>query len=311
MGKDKVLTDWDDTHSALWGHHPIQLAHEVHKSPLFSADTLAELFERYPREHYSLVQTGARGSSRVWREGEIGDLSGRQVMNAISRGGLWLNMRDVGAVDRRYREMLDGMFEEIAAKVPGFSARDHQESILISSPDAQVYYHFDLPGQALMQIAGRKRVYVYPNTAPFLTPRMLEDVAVFNVEVDIPYEPWYDKYAKVFDIGPGQMLNWELNAPHRVENLDTFSVSMTVSYTNDQIRRSEIVNLANGLLRNRFGYLPRSRNLRGPSYFAKAVMQKLYRDSGWVKRQRKARRPTEFRLDAARAGKIVDLPKAA
>jgi hypothetical protein len=311
MGKDRVLTDWDDTHSVLWGHQPIQLAHEVHKSPLFSADTLAGLIERYPREHYSLVQTGARGSNRVWREGEIGDLTGRQVMDAISRGGLWLNMRDVGAVDRRYREMLDGMFEEIATKVPGFSARDHQESILISSPDAQVYYHFDLPGQALMQIAGRKRVYVYPNTAPFLTPKMLEDVAVFNVEVDIPYQPWYDKYARVFDIGPGQMLNWELNAPHRVENLDTFSVSMTVSYTNDRIRRSEIVNLANGLLRNRFGYLPRSRNPRGPSYFAKAVMQKLYRDSGWVKRQRQARRPTEFRLDAAQPGKIIDLPKAA
>jgi hypothetical protein len=311
MGKDRVLTNWDDTHSVLWGHQPIQLAHEVHKSPLFSADTLAGLIERYPREHYSLVQTGARGSNRVWREGEIGDLTGRQVMDAISRGGLWLNMRDVGAVDRRYREMLDGMFEEIATKVPGFSARDHQESILISSPDAQVYYHFDLPGQALMQIAGRKRVYVYPNTAPFLTPKMLEDVAVFNVEVDIPYQPWYDKYAKVFDIGPGQMLNWELNAPHRVENLDTFSVSMTVSYTNDRIRRSEIVNLANGLLRNRFGYLPRSRNPHGPSYFAKAVMQKLYRDSGWVKRQRQARRPTEFRLDAAQPGKIIDLPKAA
>jgi hypothetical protein len=118
MGKDRVLTNWDDTHSVLWGHQPIQLAHEVHKSPLFSADTLAELIERYPREHYSLVQTGARGSSRVWREGEIGNLSGRQVMDAISRGGLWLNMRDVGAVDRRYREMLDGMFEEIATKVP-------------------------------------------------------------------------------------------------------------------------------------------------------------------------------------------------
>ncbi len=134
---------------------------------------------------------------------------------------------------------------------------------------------------------------------------------MFTVEVDIPYEPWYDKYAKVFDIGPGQMLNWELNAPHRVENLDTFSVSMTVSYTNDQIRRSEIVNLANGLLRNRLGYLPRSRNLCGPSYFAKAVMQKLYRDGGWVKCQRQVRRPTEFRLDAAQPGKIIDLPKAA
>ena len=92
----------------------------MHKSPLFSADQLARLIENYPREHYSLVQTGARGSGRVWREGEIGNLSGRQVIDAISRGGLWLNMRDVGAVDRRYRDMLDGMFEEVAAKVPGF-----------------------------------------------------------------------------------------------------------------------------------------------------------------------------------------------
>jgi hypothetical protein len=308
---DRVFTNWDDTHSALWGHQPIQLATELHKAPLFSTDMLAALIERYPRQHYSLVQTGARGSGRVWREGEIGDLNGRQVMEAISRGGLWLNMRDVGAVDSRYRSLIDGMFAEVAAKVPGFEAWNHQESILISSPDAQVYYHADLPGQGLIQIAGRKRVYVYPNTPPFITPQHLEDIAVYNVEVDIPYETWYDRHAKVFDIGPGQMLNWELNAPHRVENLDTFSVSMTVSYTNDQIRRAEIVNLANGLLRHRFGYPPRTRNLHGPSYFAKAVMQKLYRDSGWVKRERSARRPTEFRLDANQPGKIVDLPKAA
>jgi hypothetical protein len=86
---------------------------------------------------------------------------------------------------------------------------------------------------------------------------------------------------------------------------------MTISYTNDEIRRSEIVNLANGLLRHRFGYRPKSRNLRGPSYFAKAVLQKLLRESGWVKRERNARRPIDFRLDAMQPGKIVDLRKAA
>jgi hypothetical protein len=311
MTTNKIFTNWDDTHSVLWGHHPIQLETEMHKTPLFSRDQLARLIENYPREHYSLVKTGARGAGRVWREGDIGNLSGEQVIDAISRGGLWLNMRDVGKVDRRYRDLLDGMFEEVGAKVPGFYARDHQESILISSPDAQVYYHFDLPGQAIVQIVGRKRVYVYPNTPPFLTAQMLEDVAVYNVEVDIPYEPWYDKHAEVFDIGPGQMLNWELNAPHRVENLDTFSVSMTVSYTNDTIRRAEIVNLGNGLLRHRFGYAPKSRNMRGPSYFAKAVLQKLVRNSKWVKRERSARRVIDFRLDAEQPGKIIDLAKAA
>ena len=217
------------------------------------------------------------------------------MIEAISRGGLWLNMRDVGAVDSRYRKLVDQMFEEIAAKVPSFEMpKGHQESILISSPDAQVYYHADLPGQGLVQIAGRKRVYVYPNTAPFITPQHLEDIALFDVEVDLPYKDWYDDHAKVLDIGPGQMLSWPMNAPHRVENLDTFSVSMTISYTNDDIRRAEIVNLANGMLRHRFGYTPKTRNLRGPSFFAKAVMQKLLRDGKWVKRERSARRPIDF-----------------
>jgi hypothetical protein len=312
MTTNKIFKQWDDTHSELWAHQPIRLEHQMHTSPAFAVDELARLIENYPREHYSLVQTGARGASRVWREGDIGNLSGRQVIEAISRGGLWLNMRDVGAVDSRYRELVDRMFEEIVAKVPGFKTpRGHQESILISSPDAQVYYHADLPGQSLVQISGRKRVWVYPNSAPFIAAEHLEDIALFNVEVDLPYKDWYDDHAKVLDIGPGQMLGWQMNAPHRVENLDSFSVSMTISYTNDEIRRAEIVNLANGLLRHRFGYRPRSRNLRGPSYFAKAVMQKLLRDSGWVKRQRNARRPIDFHLDAAQPGKIIDLPKAA
>jgi hypothetical protein len=312
MTTGKIFTKWDETHSDLWSHQPIRLEHEMHKSAAFSMDDLARLIESYPRGQYSLVKTGARGSSRVWREGDIGNLSGHEVIEAISRGGLWLNMRDVGAVDSRYRKLVDRMFEEVAAKVPGFEIpKAHQESILISSPDAQVYYHADLPGQSLIQIAGRKRVYVYPNTAPFIRPEHLEDIALFNVEVDLPYKEWYEDYAKVLDIGPGQMLGWPMNAPHRVENLDTFSVSMTISYTNDEIRRSEILNLANGMLRHRYGYTPKSRSLRGPSFFAKAVIQKLLRDGRWIKRERSIRRPIDFRLDRAQPGKIVDLPKAA
>src|SRR6185295_18663081 len=129
---------WDETHSELWSHQPIRLEHEMHKSPVFSIDELAQLIESYPREHYSLVKTGARGSSRVWREGDIGNLSGRQVIEAISRGGLWLNLRDVGSVDSRYRKLINRMFAEIAAKVPDFVVPNHQAGILISSPDAQV-----------------------------------------------------------------------------------------------------------------------------------------------------------------------------
>ena len=99
MTTSQIFSKWDETHSELWSHQPIRLEHEMHNSPAFSMDDLAQLIESYPREHYSLVKTGARGSSRVWREGDIGNLSGRQVIEAISRGGLWLNMRKVGSVD--------------------------------------------------------------------------------------------------------------------------------------------------------------------------------------------------------------------
>jgi hypothetical protein len=307
MARETVFTSWDDTHSSLWGNRPIRLAHRLHQSDLFSHDQLARLIETYPREHYSLVETGARESRRVWREGDIGALSGAQVIDAISRGRLWLNLRNVTGVDRRYRAVVDQIFEEIAAKVPDFDAPTRQAGILISSPEAQVYYHADLPGQGLIQIAGRKRVYLYPATAPFITPQYLEDIALFDVEVNMPYAEWYDRHATVVDLEPGEMLNWPLNAPHRVENLNTVNVSMTVSYVNEDIRRAQMVHLANGLLRHRFGYQPKSRAITGASFWGKAILQKLLRDSAWVKQQRSARRPIGFELQAHQVPSVPDI----
>ena len=75
MSKDKVFTNWDDTHSLLWGHQPIELAHQVHNSPLFSADTLAELIERY-----------IRASTTVWCRPALADraASGARAKSAVS-----------------------------------------------------------------------------------------------------------------------------------------------------------------------------------------------------------------------------------
>ncbi len=55
MTPNKVLTNWDDTHSQLWGHAPIQLSHEMHKTPLFSREQLARLIENYPRTKTGLL----------------------------------------------------------------------------------------------------------------------------------------------------------------------------------------------------------------------------------------------------------------
>jgi len=307
---DPIFTTWTPEHSATRANSPLRLEHRLSQHPLYSLEALAELIEGYPRQHYALVEMGPQGSNRrLWREGDIGELSGAEVIGAIQRGRMWLNLRNVSQVDRRYKDVLDQIFEEVRARVPGYDTFDRTSGILISSPNAQVYYHMDLPGQSLWQLHGRKRVYLYPNSAPYLTGEQLEKIALY--EVDIPYEESYDAAATVFEIGPGEMLHWPLNAPHRVENLDCLNVSMTTEYWTETIRRSQIINMANGILRDKIGIAPRSRSISGLGFYAKAALQAGVKRAGLLKKARKARRPIEFQLDRSTLGSVVDLPKAA
>lgn len=307
-----IFTNWTQDLTDKWAKAPLKATHRLHEHPLFSFDALADLIDRYPREHYALVQMGPQGSPRrTWREGDIGGVKGAAVIDSIRNGRMWLNLRNVGAVDARYRELLDAAFAEVARNVPGYNTYARTNGILISSPNAQVYYHADLPGQSLWQLHGRKRVFVYPNTPPFLTDEQLENIALFEVEVDMHYDPDYDRHAQVFEIGGGEMLHWPLNAPHRVENLDCLNVSMTTEYWTEAIRRSQMINMANGILRYKAGVAPKSRSTDGLGFWAKAALQAGVKRTGLLKKERKARRPIEFKLDPVHPGAIIDFQQAA
>lgn len=301
------IAPWPAETAQLWGRRPLALAHTLHNAPLFSRAALIDLIETYPRSHYALVHMGGEQDRRHWQEGDIGGLGGAQVFEAIARGRMWLNLRDVSSLDRRYKDLLDAIFATFEQRLPGFSAPQRGCGILISSPGAQVYYHADLPGQMLWQIEGKKRVLLYPNAPPFLSTRNLEDIALFDMELDVPYEPWFDRHADVFTLEPGTFLTWPLNAPHRVQNLDVLNVSMTISYTNEEIRRLQILNLANGMLRHRFGRSQPARKISGPSYWAKAALQKAFRGSPWVRQARAKRRQITFKLDSEHPGAILPI----
>ena len=300
-----IFTSWEPKHTELWGNQPLRLSHSLHEHELFSRQALARLIESYPPKAYMLVAMGAQGEEKMWREGEIGSLSGEQVIDAIAAGRMWLNLIRVNEIDRRYGALLDDIFAEIEQRVPGYATFRRINGILISSPKAQVYYHFDTSGQSLWQIAGGKRVYVYPPVPPFLTQPTLEEVTLYHNEVNIKYEKWYDEYATVMELGPGQMATWPLNCPHRIENWDQLSVSMTVEYQTKEIRRRGLMNSANGILREKFGIVA-SRNLAGPGYWTKTAMYGAVKKAGLLEGPRSKRRPRTFRLDPSTPGRIID-----
>ncbi len=114
--------------------------------------------------------------------------------------------------------------------MPDFKTFKHSVGLLVSSPKAQVFYHADVPGQALWQLRGKKRIYIYPAELPFLEPRELENVVRGITEEEVTYKSWYDDYARAYDLEAGDMLHWKLNGPHRVVNLGTVNVSLTTEH---------------------------------------------------------------------------------
>jgi hypothetical protein len=309
---EPIFTNFTAEHAANWGKAPLSIPHRLPDHPLFQIEALEELIESYPKEHYALVHMGAQGSpKKSWREGTIGNLSGREVIEAIERGRMWIHLYRVGQVDKRYGELLDKIFEEVRGHVPGYDTFTRLNGIIISSPGAQVYYHFDPAGQSLWQIKGQKRVYLYPPKPPFLTEESLEHVALYHDEVGIKYDPSFEDGAQCFLLEPGTMMHWPLNSPHRVENLDCLNISMTTEYWTEDIRRRQIVNTANGILRNMAGITPKSRATSGLGFWSKAAMQSVVRRTGVLEKERKARRPIQFQLDKQHLGSVVELPGAA
>ena len=307
MATNSVFPNWQSEHSDLWGKQPICISHTLHQSPLFTDDALADLIEHYPKGAYGLVHTGGHNERRLWTEGEIGDTSGLKVIKAISNGRMWLNLRRASEIAPPYRQLLEQMMEEFKQHVPGFNPTWASLGILISSPGARVYYHADMPGQALAQIRGRKRVYVYPAETPYLTAEGLENIACYGLEFDLAYDEAFDARATVFDAEPGQLFHWPLNAPHRVDNHDCLNVSITIEYLTPEIRRHQIVTAANGILRQKMGIKPTSKAIEGPSYWTKAVLQAGVRRSGLLKRQQARKRAVTFALDVSAPGGIRPL----
>ena len=102
--------------------------------------------------------------------------------------------------------------------------------LILSSPKARVPYHFDAAGVVLFHMRGRKRLFVYPGDEAHLPERNMEQVVTRQTTEEIPYTRAFEADAQVMDLEPGDALTWPFYAPHRVENLDRFCVSLSTEF---------------------------------------------------------------------------------
>lgn len=274
-----------------------RFGHELHERAMFSDDALARLLDAYPRSNLGVFTMGDGSMARhTWRAGAAEGLSGAQLLEAVKTSRLWLNLRAVDRFVPEYKALSDELFADLDARL-GEESRTRDLGLLISSPGAQVFYHLDAPLVSLWQLRGRKRMWVYPVEAPYVTANDIERIVLREQAEELPFDDRWDAGAEVVDLGPGEMATWPHNAPHRVENGAMLNVSLSVEFMTATAYRRVNQIYANGLLRRKLGLRPGMSRDGGPASYAKRALTKA---ASKVVRRRPTTElnPKSFRLDA-------------
>ncbi|HWA60879.1 MAG TPA: hypothetical protein VG939_05865 [Caulobacteraceae bacterium] len=300
-----VIADWTADKAAAFTRRTMTFAHDLHERPMFTDEGLAEVLDRYPREALGVFTMGEDPVAwRSWRRGEAGALCGEKLLEAAKAGRIWLNLRAVNAHLPAYAALCDEIFADKAAAAPKVRTFRRDLGLLISSADAQVFYHLDVPLVSLWQIRGEKRVWVYPPEAPYVTDEALERIVLKETAEQFDYRPEWDAGATVVDLKPGMMVTWPQNAPHRIENGPMLNVSLSVEFmTPAAVTRANVV-YANGVLRRRLGARPRIDQGLTAGALAKLAVARAAKAVKLHKPNTKVL-PTSFRLDARRLGELL------
>lgn len=299
---NKIFHRWSRGNTDAFLQGTVVAEHTLSKSALFSDESLIELLEKHP-DTLSMVYAMPINdkSEATFREGDLRGLDGAAILEAVSKGELWVQLLKLNDTHPEFAALKDQILREMGENIPGFRSFKCHLSLLISSPTINVSYHADLPRNALWQIRGSKRVYLYPATAPYISQETLEAIYLGQQQEAIDYSPEFDDGAKIVELHPGMVATWPVNGPHRIENMGELSVSMVMEYFQPHafIRFGEMY--ANGIFRRHFDFEGKPARNTGMAAFLKSILGFAFKG---LKLSRAIKRPRylEFEVDAQSSG---------
>lgn len=306
-----ILTNWTSELSRDFGRVPVLADHNLHERAMFSDAGIADLLDRYPRHMFNLytMNNDPSNEGRLFRRGSAGDLTGAEILQAINRGRLWLNLRAVNDHLPEYEALCMEMFAELDEKVPGLKTLKRDCGFLISSPKARVFYHLDVPCVTLWQLRGTKTFHVYPKGEPFARDEQIEAIVLRETEEEIDYDPAFEANRTTYELTPGKMANWPQTAPHRIDNGDSVNISLSCEFQSVPSLVYANALFTNGILRRKLGMSPSIDKDWAAALYTKAAIARLLK---LVAKRRRIEEiaPTSFMVDLAEESGIRELTAA-
>ena len=245
--------------------------HRLADTGLFTEEAILKLLETHPRNLANVSRMGHDPTVLEWSEGLTDGLSSEDILAALKKGRLWLNVRQVLNHDSPQADAVNRLYDDLETACPGFEATRRSANILVSSPGAMVYYHIDVPQNILWHISGEKRVWAYPKRLQDTPREELEAIIAVKKEEDAGYDPSWDADAFAVDLKPGEWITWPQNTPHRVENTVGLNISVSTEHYTPRAFKYVRAHRANRMLKDNLGLKLRNTDPTGVGYAAKAA----------------------------------------
>jgi hypothetical protein len=279
-----VVADWSNDRIEGFEKSIVRFRHTLAERPLFSDEGLVDLLDRYPRQAMGIFTMGEDLEDwQSWRRGTANGLDGAALLEAVKQGRLWLNLRHANEHLPEFAALCDEISAEKEAHLKT-RILNRDLGLLISSPNARVFYHLDVPLSSLWQVRGVKRIWFYPRGEPFTDPAWLERCVHGVAEGQMPFLSEWDAQAETFELTAGDMVTWPQNMPHRVDNGPMMNVSVSMEFMTPPARIRANVLHANGVLRTALGWTPRIQDRLGPAMAAKLALASAHK--AWTNRRK-------------------------
>jgi hypothetical protein len=165
--------------------------------------------------------------------------SAAETLTGIADAKAWMSLLNV-QTDELYRTLVDEVLGDVRTQVdrvdPGMSYRAGW--IFVTSPRTITPFHMDKEHNFILQIQGRKRLYVWEPDDVETVSEAARDL--FHASHSRDLVVWNEEArarAHVFDLEPGMGAYMPSTSPHLVENGDEPSVTASFTYYTHATRR--------------------------------------------------------------------------
>lgn len=245
-----VEVDWSSFEP--WRIQPVR--HRLMQHALLRFDELIELGKRLEpqrciRTHGNQVEAGTPFNAAP--DLHPNARSAVETLQQIQQAQAWMSLLNV-QVDPTYRTLVDEVLDTLKLQIdrvdPGMCYRGGW--IFITSPNTVTPFHFDKEHNFILQVQGRKTLYVWDHRDTAVASDRARDRFHACHERDLLV--WQDAFrerARVFHLEPGMGAYMPSTSPHMVESGDEPSVTISFTYYTDATRRDSLLHRANERLR--------------------------------------------------------------